>query len=59
MSVIRTLIRMSSFTAIELSSGSLKSKRDMKALGGRTATRSIIIVPVASYRNSLVPGPGN
>jgi hypothetical protein len=47
MSVIRTPSRMASFTAIELSSGSLESKRDMKETEGRLATRTIIIVPIA------------
>src|SRR6267154_2860357 len=44
-SVIRTLSRMASFTAIELSSSSLESKRDMKGTEGRWTTRAIIIVP--------------
>jgi hypothetical protein len=47
MSVIRTPSRMASFTAIELSSGSLESERDMKETEGRLATRTIIIVPIA------------
>lgn len=48
MSVIRTPSRMALFTAVESSSDSLENtKRDMKEIEGKLATRTIIIVLIA------------